>query len=115
MKKTIQVFALLMLVTVPPLLVGARTENAPGIQKKTLEIHNVGISITDMVATITWETNIPAEGAVAVLDYLEEVGKIGTSHSVSVPVVRGFPYDFTIVSFSVIFGSATPVHGSFIP
>ena len=109
MKTTIKVLALLILALVPSFFVGAKPENAPGIQKKTLQIVHVSVDTTATTATISWETNTPSMGSILADGYAIIDDKTGTRHSVTIPfLIAGLEYHFLVDAFSEIYGEAIP-------
>lgn len=107
-------FAYLILALLPLFFAGAKPNSAPGIQKKSLEILNVVVVKSGTGATIYWETNLRSDGSVAIEDYAIADEVTGTRHSVAIPyLIAGIPYEFTLYSYSAIYGSAPPYAGSF--
>ena len=109
MKTVLKLIALLILASVPMYFAAAKPEEAPGIQKKTLQIFNVSVDTTSTTATISWETNCPSMGSVLIEDYIILDDKHNTHHSVTIPFTAGWEYHVEIRAFSEAFGSAGPV------
>jgi hypothetical protein len=109
MKTTIKVLALLILTLIPSFFAAAKPEDAPGIQKKTLEILHVSVATTATTATISWETNTPSTGSILADGYAIVDDKTGTRHSVTIPfLIAGLQYHFLVDAFSEIYGEAIP-------
>jgi hypothetical protein len=109
MKPTIKLLALLILVLVPSFFAIAKPENAPGIQKKTLQVLNVSVATTATTATISWDTNAPSMGSIHADGYAIIDDKTGARHSVTIPfLIAGLEYHFRVDAFSEIYGEAIP-------
>ncbi len=108
----IKVLALLIMASVPLFFAGAKPDTAPGIKKKPLEITNVLVVRAGTGATISWETNSRAEGAVALEDYYIPAETVATRHSITIPSVNE-GVAFRIFSFSAVYGAAIPYDSIF--
>ena len=114
MKFPLRFVAVAILATVPLFIATASPENAPGIQKKTLEIFNVRVVTMATAATISWETNVPSTGVVNLSDFGIIDDKTGMRHSITIPsLVPGVEYHFIIQSFSDHYGAAVPYPAGF--
>ena len=98
MKIFIKLLALLMLTSFPTFFANANPENAPGYQKKSLEILDVSVVTSGTSATISWQTNFPSMGLLETSDTGHLDVKTGTRHSITIPLVAGSSFRIVAVS-----------------
>lgn len=109
MKKLINIFVSLMLMSALPFLFG-QDVNAPSSQKKSLELVSYDIVVSGAVATFRWATNLKSEGSLE-LQAVDDLGafppvgpillmsdSVGKRHVVSAPINPGVLYRFTLIS-----------------